>query len=92
MTWLQKRVVTFRLSSLGKQELQGIFEETSFSAFIADTDETGAWLIFDNDSNRETAPSFLLKWEYIAVASVEVSLKNEESEVVKRTIGFQQKY
>lgn len=80
--------MTFRLSLLGKQELQGIFEEESFSAFVAGVDEIGAWLILDGTDQRETVPSFLLKWDYVATASMEVSLKGSDPESSKKQIGF----
>ncbi len=88
MTWLQNCVVTFRLSSLGRQELQGIFGETSFSAYVADANETGAWIIFDGTDDSKTAPSFLLKWDYVSTASLEISLADEDSKSARRQIGF----
>jgi len=88
LTWLRNSVVAFRLSSLGKHELQDVFWESSFSAFVADADETGAWLIFEAAGQSETGTSFLLKWDYVATASLEVSLKDEAPENVRRQIGF----
>ncbi|MHB1745030.1 MAG: hypothetical protein ACYCPO_14830 [Acidobacteriaceae bacterium] len=89
MKWLQNSIVVFRLSSAGKQELQDVFENSSFSAFVVDADETGAWLVFDVAARSETAPSFLLKWDYVATASIEVSLKSDEPESPRKQIGFQ---
>lgn len=90
MIWLRNKIVTFKLSSQGKQELQDFFNGDSFSALVVDVDTLGFWLVFDSGDTGQsgTTPSYLLKGEYVATASVEVFLGNDEPEH-KRPIGFQ---
>jgi hypothetical protein len=88
LIWLRGRIVTFRLSSPGKRELERFFDTGSFQAFVADADDYGAWLVFDGENPSETTPWFLLKWDYVATASVEIPVEPDEP-VRKKPIGFQ---
>jgi len=41
---LEGKLVRFRLSPEGKIALKGLFERSTFSAFVASVDELGAWI------------------------------------------------
>jgi len=85
MTWLQGRVVRFRLSPEGKQALTGVFEKESFLAFVEVIDDLGAWIVTGRPEVGKAHPLMLLKWDYFATAVVEVE-PVEESQ--RQPIGF----
>ena len=68
--------------------MQDIFGGDSFSAYVADANDTGAWIVLDSTRESKTTPSFLLKWDYVLTASLEISLADEDSTSTRRQIGF----
>jgi hypothetical protein len=67
---LRKKFVLFRLSWRGRRELKGIefFAEKEFvEARVVDQDGIGVWI---QAAEAEPGPAELLKWEYIAAATV----------------------
>lgn len=72
MTWLQGRVVRFRLSPEGKQALSGAFEKESVLALVEVIDDLGAWIVIGRPEAGKAHPLMLLKWDYFATAVVEV--------------------
>jgi len=85
MTWLQGRVVRFRLSPEGKQALAGVFEKESLSALVELVDDLGAWIVTGRPEVGKAHPLMLLKWDYFATAVVEVESVEETS---RQPIGF----
>lgn len=85
MTWLQGRVVRFRLSPEGKQALAGVFEKDSIQAFVEFVDDLGAWILVGKSAIGKSHPVMLLKWDYFATATVEIE---PISEAPKPAIGF----
>jgi hypothetical protein len=69
------------LSPDGIAALSGIFEEPSFQANVARSDELGVWIDFGDQS------AMLLKWQYLATAVVSVS-PPQSTESTGRRIGF----
>lgn len=72
--------VRFRLSPEGTAALAGVFEESSFEASVAGSDELGVWIDLGDQS------AMLLKWQYLATAVVPVP--PIESIETARRIGF----
>jgi hypothetical protein len=72
MTWLQGRVVRFRLSPEGTQALAGVFEKESVSALVELVDDLGAWIVVGRPIAGKPHPLMLLKWDYFATAVLEI--------------------
>jgi hypothetical protein len=86
---LHGRLVRFRLSPEGKIALKGLFEKSTFSAFVESVDELGAWIDFGSRKRVEVSePSvlMLLKWEYFSTAVVEGY--QPERPLKKAPLGF----
>ncbi|HEY3974502.1 MAG TPA: hypothetical protein VGM18_15975 [Candidatus Sulfotelmatobacter sp.] len=67
---LRKKYVLFRLSWRGRRELKGIeffADKKFFEARVVSQDTIGVWI---QPAEVEPAPTELLKWEYIAAATV----------------------
>jgi hypothetical protein len=69
------------LSPEGIAALAGIFDEPSFQANVAGSDELGVWIDFGDQS------AMLLKWQYLATAVVALS-PPQSSESSGKKIGF----
>ena len=85
MTWLQGRVVRFRLSPEGKLALSGVFEKDSVQAFVEIVDDLGLWVLIGKQSQGRSNTVVLLKWDYFATAIVELE---PSVEVTKASMGF----
>jgi hypothetical protein len=85
MTWLQGRIVRFRLSPEGKEALAGTFEKESILAMVEFVDDLGAWIAVGKPSMAAKQTLMLLKWDYFATAVVEVEPTQEAQ---KLPIGF----
>ena len=69
------------LSPEGLAALAGIFDEPSFQANVAGSDELGVWIDFGDQS------AMLLKWQYLATAVISLSPSQSAESAVKR-YGF----
>jgi hypothetical protein len=85
MTWLQGRVVRFRLSQEGKQALAGAFEKDSILGLIEVVDDLGAWIVVGTPVASKPRLLRLLKWDYFSTAVVEIEPVEEEPRL---RIGF----
>lgn len=72
MTWLQGRVVRFRLSPEGKQALAGAFEKESVLGLVEVVDDLGAWIVVGKPVSGKPHPLMLLKWDYFSTAVLEI--------------------
>jgi len=72
MTWLQGRVVRFRLSPEGKQSLVGAFEKESVLGLVKVVDDLGAWIVVGRPVSGKPHPLMLLKWDYFSTAVLEI--------------------
>lgn len=77
MTWLQGRVVRFRLSPEGKQALAGAIEKESVLGLVEVVDDLGAWIVVGRPVSDKPHPLMLLKWDYFATAIVEIDSAQE---------------
>jgi hypothetical protein len=77
MTWLQGRVVRFRLSPEGKQALVGTFEKESVLGLVEVVDDLGAWIVVGRPASGKSHPLILLKWDYFATAVLEIEPPQE---------------
>jgi hypothetical protein len=80
---LKNKSVFFRLSWRGRRELKEIefFEEReSFEARVVDQDGVGVWIqmIPEPEEARKAGPAELLKWEYIAAATIGYQAEGEK--------------
>ena len=85
---LEDRVVHFRLSPEGKVALKGLFEKSTFSAFVVSANELGVWI--DLGSKKpprigQASVLMLLKWDYFSTAVLDYK---PEPTVRKRPAGF----
>jgi hypothetical protein len=85
MTWLQGRVVRFRLSPEGKVALAEVFGKDAVQAKVEVVDDLGAWIVVGKPVSGKPQALILLKWDYFATASVEVEPAQEEQRL---PIGF----
>ncbi len=85
MTWLQGRVIRFRLSPEGKLALSGVFEKVSVSALVEIVDDLGAWIVVGKPSSGGKHSLMLLKWDYFSTATLEVEPFQEEP---RSLLGF----
>jgi hypothetical protein len=85
MTWLQGRVVRFRLSPEGKVALSDVFEKGAVQARVEVVDDLGAWIVVGRPVSGRPQALMLLKWDYFATASVEVV---PVQEVQRLPLGF----
>jgi hypothetical protein len=85
MTWLQGRVVRFKLSPEGKEALSGIFEKDSMQALVEFVDDLGVWILIGRAAPGEAHPVVLLKWDYFATAAVDIEPVVESP---RSSIGF----
>ena len=85
MTWLQGRVVRFRLSPEGKQALSGVFEKESVLGLVEIIDDLGVWIVVGRPDEGKPYPLLLLKWDYFATAIVEIEAVQE---IPTARIGF----
>ena len=72
---LKNKPVLFRLSWRGRRELKDVelFAERQFEARVVEQDEVGVWLQeigTEPGEGSKAGPAELLKWEYIAAATV----------------------
>ena len=73
---LKNKPVFFRLSWRGRRELRDIeffAERESFEARVVEQDTVGVWIQLiqgEPEEARQAGPAELLKWEYIAAATV----------------------
>jgi hypothetical protein len=73
---LRHKSVFFRLSWRGRRELREIeffAEKESFEARVVEQDGVGVWIQMiqsEPEEARKAGPAELLKWEYIAAATV----------------------
>jgi len=85
---LEGKLVRFRLSPEGKIALKGLFERSTFSAFVASVDELGAWIDLGSKKRaRVGEPSVLvlLKWDYFSTAVIDY---RPETPVEREPLGF----
>jgi len=85
---LRGRLVRFRLSPEGKVALKGLFDRSTFSAFVVWTDELGAWIVLGSKKAPQVGQSsvvMLLKWDYFSTAVVDYK---PERPVQKPPAGF----
>lgn len=85
MTWLQGRVVRFRLSPEGKVALSGAFEKESVLGLVEIVDDLGAWIVVGRPVSGKPHPLMLLKWDYFSTAVLEIEPVQEAPEP---RIGF----
>ncbi|MGD0831939.1 MAG: hypothetical protein ABR907_13405 [Terracidiphilus sp.] len=86
MTWLQGRVVRFRLSQEGKQALAGAFEKDSILGLVEVVDDIGAWIVVGTPVSGKPRLLRLLKWDYFSTAVLEIE---PVEEAPRLRIGFQ---
>jgi len=71
---LRQKIVLFRLNWRGRRELKGIelfADKEIVEAQVLDQDDVGVWVQpIAGDGVSDFAASELLKWEYIATATV----------------------
>ena len=85
---LQGRLVRFKLSPEGKLALKGLFERSTFSAFVASVDELGAWIDLGSKKRVQVgSPTVLvlLKWGYFSTAVLDYV---PERPAKKSPVGF----
>ena len=85
---LQGRLVRFRLSGEGELALKGLFESSTFSAFVVSVDELGAWVDLGSKKHVTVGAQsalILLKWDYFSTAVVDYQ---PERPVEKSPVGF----
>jgi hypothetical protein len=85
---LEGKLVRFRLSPEGKAALKGLFEKSTFSAFVALVDELGAWVDLGSKKRvkvGEPSVLVLLKWDYFSTAVIDYQ---PERPVEKIPAGF----
>jgi hypothetical protein len=85
---LDGKLVRFRLSPEGKLALKGLFEKSTFSAFVASVDELGAWIDFGSRKrvkSGEPSVLLLLKWDYFSTAVLDY---RPERPIEKEPVGF----
>lgn len=78
---LTDNLVTFHLSSEGRQALRGLVPTApSFEAFVVDMDNVGPWVLLGPRtaaSEQPAAPVMLLKWDYISAVALQLRLAEE---------------
>jgi hypothetical protein len=85
---LEGRLVRFRLSSLGKTALKGLFEKNTISAFVQSVDELGAWIHLGSKKGFQVGQAsvlMLLKWDYFSTAVLDYEA---EPSATREQIGF----
>jgi hypothetical protein len=72
MTWLQGRVIRFRVSQEGKQALAGAIDKDSILGLVEVVDDLGVWIVVGTPVPDKPRLLRLLKWDYFSTAVLEI--------------------